>query len=130
MADKRVVECSSCGRKLDDDGAVSSAERQPCPTCGSKARTVKLEPMIATAHAKVYAPELRVDYVLDAVSLAHLGIVLSLMAAVGFGVAAESVSGWLGVGAAVLVGLGWAVVCKARAVRNPVVRLMRWLAAP
>ena len=81
-------------------------------------------PALATAPV----PEVRVDYVLDAVTLAHAGIVLSLVASVGFGVAAECDSAWLGLAAAVAVAVGWLGVCKVRAVRNRLVRVMRWLA--
>jgi hypothetical protein len=71
-----------------------------------------------------------VSRVLDAASLAHLGIIATLISAVGFGVAAESGSGWLGLLAAVLVAAAWLAVCKVRALRNRIVLVMRWLAEP
>jgi hypothetical protein len=87
-------------------------------------------PSAAEAHASALAPRIEVDYVLDAVTLAHAGIILSLVSTVGFGVSAEAGSGWFGVVAGVLVALAWLVVCKVRAVSNRVVVLVRGLAEP
>jgi hypothetical protein len=129
MASDRVWRCAACKGPLDDE-AVAPADRGLCPSCGSRERELALMPSAAEAHASALAPRIEVDYVLDAVTLAHAGIILSLVSTVGFGVSAEAGSGWFGVVAGVLVALAWLVVCKVRAVRNRVVVLVRGLAEP
>ena len=38
-----IVECKNCGASLNDEPTPSSADRAPCPTCGSKLRLFKKE---------------------------------------------------------------------------------------
>ena len=92
-------------------------------------RELAVPPPVAMAYAAALAPRVRVDLLLDSVTLAHLGIVLSLTSSVGFGVAAAVAAAW-GWAAAVGVVCAWCVVCKVGIVRHRVVRLMRWLATP
>jgi hypothetical protein len=42
MSDDRSVSCSNCGISLDDDPSGSIESRQPCPNCGSLARTINV----------------------------------------------------------------------------------------
>lgn len=93
-------------------------------------RELAVLPPVAMAYAAALAPRVRVDLLLDSVTLAHLGIVLSLTSSVGFGVAAACDSAAWGWAAAVIVVCTWCVVCKVGIVRHRVVRLMRWLATP
>ncbi len=117
------MRCSECGTELPPD--EPGAERQPCPTCGSTARSHEVS---ATATVKATASaEARVERGVNETRMAAFSVIFTTV--VGVGVAVGFGSGpLLGLAAAALTAVATAlllaVIYRAGPVRRVVMELL------
>jgi hypothetical protein len=117
------VRCSDCGTELPPD--EPGAERRPCPTCGSTARTHEVT---ATATTKVTASvETSVERGVNETRMAAFSVIFTTV--VGVGVAVGFGSGpLLGLAAAALIAVATAlllaVIYRVGPVRRVVMELL------